>query len=235
MKKQLYIPKKTREIVVSYCNKHIVPNQEYIEHPNHEHPIEWFKNYFSFIPDKSCQAHLADAYYQARFVYKIMQGLQLTSFKRHAFLKFQVQQYASIYEALIDFTLEKYHKKEIADILKEYEYKPVSALARNVEFTVTDGSMKNTIHTCKKVTRKINLKTTRISDRTEACVKLGIISKNIKRDLDNLYDIRNHIHILKAAQSNYRPTIKECLHAFELMNKIVTSIAKHIAKMESAV
>ena len=235
MKKQLYIPKKIRETVVSYCNKHIVPNQEYIEHPNHEHPIEWFKNYFSFIPDKSCQAHLADAYYQARFVYKIMQGLQLTSFKRHAFLKFQIQQYASIYEALIDYTLDTYHKKEVAEILKEYEYKPVCALAHNAEFIINDGSSKTSIYTCKKAARKITLKTTRITDRTKACVELGIIDEKIKKDLDELYETRNNIHILKAALSDYKPTITGSQHAFELMDSIIPMIAKHISKMEEKV
>lgn len=232
MKKKLSIPKKTREIIVCYCNNYIVPDKVYIDNPIYDHPIEWFKNYFSFIPDKSCQAHLADAYYHARFVYKIMQSLQLTSFKLHAFLKFQIQQYASIYEALLDYTLDKYHKREVNDILKEYEYKPIDALASNTEFVVIDGSSKTPIYTCKKVIRKITLKTTRISDRTKVGVDLGIIDENIKKTLDDLYDQRNQIHILKAAQTNYKPTIKESQHAFELMNKIVPSIAKHIAKME---
>lgn len=232
MKKKLYIPKKTREIVVSYCNQRIVPDNAYIEHPLYEHPIEWFKNYFAFIPDKTCRKHLADAYYQARFVYKIMQGLRLTSFKLHAFLKFQIQQYASIYEALIDYTLDKYHKKDVSEILKEYEFKPVCALAQNAELTVNEGISKTSIYTCKKVARKITLKTTRITDRTKACVELGIIDEKTKEDLDKLYESRNNIHILKAAQSDYKPTIESSQRAFELMDIIVPMIAKHITKME---
>ncbi len=102
MAKKYYIPKQTREIVVSYCNNNIVPDKKYIDNPTHSHPIEWFKDYFGFIDEVSLRNHLADAYYQARFLYKMMQGLRLTSFKKNAIIKFQIQQYASIYEALLN-------------------------------------------------------------------------------------------------------------------------------------
>lgn len=230
MKKNLYIPKVTRECVVSYCNKHIVPDDHYIANPTYSHPIEWFKEYFSFILDNALQKYLAEAFYQARFAYKIMQGLKLTSFKKTAFLKFQIQQYASIYEALLDYTLETYHKEEIKnDILKTIEYRPVSAFANPTEMFYTEGKKKEKIYTCKKKEFYKALKSIKIDDKTKIAFNYGIFDLSVKADLDALYDIRNCIHLLKAAQSDYRPTIKECERAFKLMPRIVNAIKSHIA------
>ena len=232
MKKNILIPKETRESVVSYCNNHIVPDDDYIENPMHNHPIEWFMDYFSFIPDNALQKYLAEAYYQARFVYKIMQGLHLTSFKKTAFLKFQIQQYASIYEALLDFILETYHRNEIAEsILKAEEYRPVPAFSNNTELSITMNSRNEKVHPCIKKYGKRPLKTVKIDDRTNTGVALGIIDLSIKEALDALYDLRNNIHLLKAAEANYRPTIKECEGAFRLMPKIVDQIKSHIASL----
>ena len=234
MKKNLYIPKKTRESVVSYCNNHIVPEENYIANPTYSHPIEWFKEYFSFISDTNLKNKLAEAYYQARFAYKIVQGLKLTSFKKTAFLKFQIQQYASIYEALLDYTLETYHKEEIKnDILKTIEYRPVSAFASPTEMFYTEEKKKEKIYTCKKKEFYKALKSIKIDEKTKIAINYGIFDLSVKADLDALYDIRNCIHLLKAAQTNYRPTIKEGKRAFELMDKMVYTIKTHIANISN--
>lgn len=234
MKKNLYIPKETRESVVSYCNNHIVPEENYIANPTYSHPIEWFKEYFSFISDTNLKNKLAEAYYQARFAYKIVQGLKLTSFKKTAFLKFQIQQYASIYEALLDYTLETYHKEEIKnDILKTIEYRPVSAFASPTEMFYTEEKKKEKIYTCKKKEFYKALKSIKIDEKTKIAINYRIFDLSVKADLDALYDIRNCIHLLKAAQTNYRPTIKEGKRAFELMDKMVYAIKAHIANISN--
>lgn len=234
MKKNLYIPKQTREKIVSYCNKHIVPDAEYIENPSFDHPMDWFVEYFSFIPDPKLRNHLAEAYYQARFAYKIMQGLILTGVKRIAFFKFQIQQYASIYEALLDYTLETYHKKEIETrILNNDEYRPVSAFANNTEMYIIVNTKKVTVFPCvlRKGTRP--LKTVKMTEKTKIGVDLGIFDVSIKESVDALYEERNCIHILKAAQSNYRPTLKECKRAFELMPQIVEAVKNHLVQLKN--
>ena len=231
MKKNLYIPKQTREIIVSYCNKHIVPDAEYIENPSFDHPMGWFVEYFSFIPDPKLRNHLAEAYYQARFAYKIMQGLRLTGVKRIAFLKFQIQQYASIYEALLDYTLETFHKKEIeTSILKKDEYRPVSAFANNTEMSIIEGIKKVKVFPCVQRKGTLPLKMVKMTERTKIGVDLGIFDVSIKESLDALYKERNCIHILKAAQSDYRPTLKESMQAFDLMPIVVRSIKDHLVQ-----
>lgn len=230
MKKKLFIPLKTRQIVVSYCNANIVPETNYSTGKNnsHTHEIDWFKDCFDFVGDSSLQLHLAEAYYQARFLYKIMQGLHLTSFKRTAFTKFQIQQYASIFEALIDYALEKYHKDDLKELLKEVEFRQINVLGANTTLTFEEGGKVEPVYTCKRASRNVSLKKTRIDKRTELACQFGIISKTVKEQFDSLYDLRNNIHILKAASANYRPTIEEGTQAFLLMEPMRTSIKLYI-------
>jgi len=234
MTKKLFIPKKTREIVVSYCNNYIVPDNNYIDSPTitHTHPLDWFEDYFEFTGDTALKTHLAEAYYQARFIYKIMQGLRLTSFKRNAFVKFQIQQYASIYEALLDFVLEKYNREDIKERLKELEYKPISVFASNAECTIEENGQKEKVFTCRKSIKKINLKNTRIDKRTEIAVSLGLISQATKQSFDSLYDLRNNIHLLKASIANYRPKVQESFEAFKLMSTFVLEIKAYVSMIE---
>ncbi len=228
MPDKLYIEEETRKTVVSYCNKKIVPSSEYIENPDGNHPIEWFKTYFSFVSYNSLVLHLADAYYQARFLYKIMQGLRLTSFKRAGVLKFQIQQYASIYEALIDYVLETCHKDKLPELLKEIEYRPVNVLSKDASLSIIIDGKQEDVVTCKKTFRKVALKQTRIDKRTKIAADLGIISGTVKDEFDGLYDLRNNIHILKAASANYKLSVAEATRAFQLMDSFVSSVKIHL-------
>jgi hypothetical protein len=230
MRKKLYIPIKTRQIIVSYCNTDIVPETNYSVGINnrHTHEIDWFKDYFDFVDDAGLKTHLAEAYYQARFLYKIMQGLHLTSFKRTSIIKFQIQQYASIYEALIDYTLEKYHKNEVKEQLQETEFKIVNVLSQSSSITMTVDGKQETVYTCKKTKRNVPLKKTRIDKRTELAKSFGIISDTVKNEFDGLYDLRNNIHILKAVTADYRPKIEEATKAFQLMEPIHSSIKLYV-------
>jgi len=230
MRKKLYIPIKTRQIVVSYCNTDIVPETNYRvgQQNGHTNEIDWFKDYFDFIEDNGLKTHLAEAYYQSRFLYKIMQGLHLTSFKKTSIIKFQIQQYASIYEALIDYTLEKFHKDEVKEQLKETEFRVINVLSQNSNLTITVDCKEETVYTCKKTTRNVPLKKTRIDKRTELAKNYGIISETIKNEFDGLYDLRNNIHILRAASANYRPKIQEASKAFQLMEPIQSSVKLYV-------
>lgn len=221
-----YIDDATIKTIVKYCNQYIVPDTFYLKGVYRTHRIEWFKNFFSFISNEALKSHLADAFYQARFLYKLMSGLKLTSFKRTAVLKFQIQQYASIYEAIIDHTLETYHKDEIKEILKEIDYRPVPALASTSRLTFDNEP----VFVCRQTTRAIPLKKVKIDSRTKIAVDLGIISLDIKNAIDELYDLRNNVHLLKAANSDYKPKLEEAIAAFNIMKPFVISVKRHLKK-----
>ena len=51
---------------------------------------------------------VTDAFYQARFMYKLMNALNLPLAKQKGIVKFQIIQYASICEAILDMAITKY-------------------------------------------------------------------------------------------------------------------------------
>ena len=69
--------------------------------------------------------------------------------------------------------------------------------------TLTADGKDEVIYTCKKSSRNVPLKKTRIDKRTEIAKDFGIISATTKTQFDGLYDLRNNIHILKAASADY--------------------------------
>ena len=72
--------------MIKYCNRDLVPDQNYS--PDNQYHNEWFISYFSFLRDPQVEKQLGDAFYQARFVYK------LTSLACHA--DFQVVSYIAV-------------------------------------------------------------------------------------------------------------------------------------------
>ena len=58
--------------VIRYCNRDLVPDKSF--RADEDYPSNWFIEYFDFIDDSKIKQQLGDAYYQARFLYKLMAG-----------------------------------------------------------------------------------------------------------------------------------------------------------------
>ena len=58
-------------------------------------------NEFRFIPEGELRKRLGRAFYTARYIYKLGEALSVSGDEQHAFVKFQIMQYASIYEAVV--------------------------------------------------------------------------------------------------------------------------------------
>jgi hypothetical protein len=105
-------------MVLDYCRKDL--------------PGAWHVNEFAFIDDVELRHRLGRAYYAARYVGKLMGALQATGDELHAFVKFQILQYASIYEAVVSYLLwSRYKEHAEVKILETHKaYKPVEALSK---------------------------------------------------------------------------------------------------------
>ena len=77
-----------RERILTYCDHHI-PKPQIVE------------DYFSFIADHDLRKMLVREYLAARYIYKLGEALYAAEDKLEAHAKFQIVQYASIYEAVI--------------------------------------------------------------------------------------------------------------------------------------
>ena len=224
------ISNETIKHVVACINRDIVPDTQYRKTTYSIHISEWFQRYFSFLYDPNLEKHLGEAFHQARLLYKTMQILNFPLGKNKGFVKFQIIQYASICEAVIDHSIETFFDQEAKELFSKKEYSKCNeALAATT--TITHNGEK--VYCCKEKIKHTPLKCVRITDRLELCVQKGIISAEIKNELEQLYDTRNNIHILKAATSNYIPRIYEAKNAFLLMQKFIETVKSFYKKYDA--
>lgn len=211
--------KETITEVIRYCNRDIVPDESF--NMEDDYPSNWFVDYFDFIDDDKLQRQLGDAYYQARFLYKLMCGLRLPLNKQRGAVKFQIVQYASICEAILDVALTKYFKAESEERFSVLELRKEStALAKDIK--IAKGNTQ--LFVCSEKKKKGVLKGTRVDFKTEFAVEKGLLTNDLKERLDILYDLRNNVHIIKAAEAEYNPKLHEARDGFELMRDVVTHI-----------
>lgn len=207
--------------VVSCCNGNLISNSAF--DANKEYPVQWFARQFDFIENEKIREHLADEFYQARFAYTLMQTLSLPMAKNKGIVKFQIIQYASICEALLNYTLESYFKDEFEERYAAISYSErTSALSSKAKITY-DGKP---LYLCVRKTEKAKITWTSNPVKAEFAFEKGILSDAVKTEYCNLYDLRNNAHILKAAMADYYPKLKEAKEAYEFVFRFIDEIKK---------
>lgn len=219
----------TRTQVISYCNRDLVPDTAF--NAQDQYHSQWFEDYFSFLNNKSLSQHLGEAFYQARFIYKLMSALNLPVAKQKGIIKFQIIQYASICEAILDFTIEAFHKDEALTCFSSTEFiKFQNALSISTKISYENEELV----LCKPKIKKGDLKRTRVDFKSNFAVGKGISDK-MKNELCELYDLRNNVHILKASNGNYTPRLYEARNAFHLMQNFIEEIKTFFAGQSTVV
>ena len=106
------------ELIDNYCTKDLPGD------------LQWHIDRFSFIQNTDLQNKIGRAHYSSRYMSKLMEALRGTGDELHPFVKFQILQYASIYEAVITYLLWDTFKEhdEVIQLQTHKTYKPVHAL-----------------------------------------------------------------------------------------------------------
>lgn len=205
------LSKPLRQQVVDYILRDIAVGRS-----QGQNPMDWFIDRFAFVDNANLQNHLAEAFYQARLNEKIREALGLKKGFNNVFVKTQIVLYASIYEALIDYALEKNKTSPaVATLLKQEFFSPVSALSTTSELKFKDVDGTHTIFTCKKKVRTQQLKEVQFKYRLAAAISIGFVDAANQQELEALYTSRNKIHILAAAADNFRPDGQQSSRAFQ--------------------
>lgn len=207
--------------VINCCNRDLVPDSSF--RGKTSYPSDWFIQYFSFLDDARLEKYLGEAFYQARFLYKLMASLKLPLAKHKGIVRFQIIQYASICEAVLQAAIEKYYK---TDFENQYAVTELVKCTNAVSAATRISYDGTNLYLCQEKKKKADIKRTRIDYKTEFAVLHNIISRPTKIAFDALYDSRNNIHILKAANNNYNPKVYESKNAFLLMEIFIGEVKK---------
>lgn len=204
-----------REQIFDYCKRDLPGD------------INWHISQFDFIENVELRNKVGRAFYSARFISKLMEGLFVAGDEIHPFVKFQIIQYASIYEAVTTYLLwEKYSEHtEVKALQMHKAYKPVSALGILSKFTY-DGV---NIYTCVYKDTKTPKNSIPFKDRVDCAVRIGFIDAAYSDDIKNIYALRNLAHLESEADRQVEMELEDSKKGYWRMKPFTDKIKEFIA------
>jgi hypothetical protein len=177
-------PESVRQAVVDYVGNHL-PGDHF------------YQQYFWFISDESLRTRLEEEFRSARYIYKILEGMQATDWLLTAQVKVQILLYASIYEAVLHHVLLQFYgaTSEVID-LSSYEHRRPINISNAIRGTIQSSyNPSGAISVYETETRAMDERKIVFEDKAETARALGLINQSIKEVVCNVYSLRNAIHL----------------------------------------
>jgi hypothetical protein len=192
--------------------------------------MEWHIEQFKFVDDVELKNSLGRAYYAARYVAKLMEALRPEDEFSHPFVKFQIIQYASIYEAVVAFLLwTKYaDHAEVKKLQTHKAYRPVHALGSLTKMTF-DGEE---LHSCVYKDAKTQRSSIPFRDKVDCAVRLGLIEEAYSGDIKKTYELRNLAHLEAEAKRQIEVELEESRTSYWRMKPFLERIADVLAQRD---
>lgn len=209
------LPDATRAEIDTYVKRDI-PND-----------LSWYVGQFSFIADALLRERVGRAYYAARYMGKLLEATFATGNERHSFVKFQILQYASIYEAVVVYLLwNRYGDSAEVKKLETHEaLTQVSALSKDTQITVDNEQAVVSVWRRKKTPKS----SIAFRDKVDCAVALGFIDAAYAEDYKRFYSLRNLAHIESEAERQIEVELENSREAYWRMQPFLERIHAKIA------
>lgn len=192
--------------------------------------IDWHVDYFDFVRDIELRRRIGQEFYAARYLYKLWEGLRINEpWALQAQVQLQVQQYASIYEALIHYLLftEATDKPEVQRL---FEYRalverplPGHIMEKIRNLNAADAA---DIVGAVQATKRTQESKIRFDSKVAAAVALGIIDGDLGNEIAGFYTARNYIHIhAELRQSDLDWQVSFARDAYRRLQPFKTQVA----------
>jgi hypothetical protein len=208
-----------RDFIHAYCIKDLPGD------------LAWHVSQFSFVTDAELQSRLGRAFYSARYVSKLMEGLRASGDEIHPFIKFQIMQYASIYEAVISHLLWTRYSDhpEVKALQTHKSYKPVSALGSLTSMMFGDERLFTCVYTDSRTPRN----SIPFKDKVDCAIRIGFVEAAYSQDIKRTYELRNLAHIETEAEKQIEVEIDQSKNGYWRMKPFLDRIAVRIAEEDS--
>ncbi len=193
--------------------------------------LQWHVDQFNFIESIELRKRLGRAFYSARYVAKLMEALLAAGDEVHPFIKFQIMQYASIYEAVVvNLLWTKYvDHPEVKQLQTHKAYKPVAAFGSSASMKFGDEA----IHTCVYRDSKTPRNSIPFKDKIDCAVRIGFVEVAYAEDIKRVYELRNLAHIETEAEKQIEVEIEQAKTGYwrikPFLEKINTTLAEDAA------
>lgn len=189
--------------------------------------IDWHINQFRFIDDIELQNRIGRAYYSTRYIYKLMEALHVCGNELHPFIKFQVIQYASIFEAVITYLLwdKLSNHPEVIQLQIHKAYKPVSALGSLCKMTYDSQEL----YTCVYKDTKTPKNSIPFKDKVDCAIRIGFIDEAYSEDIKKIYELRNLAHIETEADKKEEVSIEDAKNGYWRLKPFIDKINEYFS------
>jgi len=203
-----------RETLDNYCKRDLPGS------------LDWHVQQFSFVADSELQKRLGRAFYSARYIAKLMEAVFASGDEIHAFVKFQIMQYASIYEAVISHLLWIRYKEhaEVKALETHKAYKPVNALGSSTSLKYGDDDL----FTCVYRNAKTPRNSIPFKDKVDCAVRIGFLDAAYSEEIKKLYELRNLAHIETEAEKQIEVEIEHAKNGYWRMKPFLDKIVGFI-------
>jgi len=189
--------------------------------------LQWHIDQFSFVEDVELKQRLGRAFYSARYVGKLMEALFAAGDEIHPFVKFQIMQYASIYEAVVSYLLWNRYADhvEVKTLQTHKAYKPVSALGRLTKMKYEDEEL----FTCVYREEKTHKNSISFKDKVDCAVRIGFVDVAYAGEIKQIFELRNLAHIENEAAKRIEVELEQAKAGYwrikPFLEKIITTLA----------
>lgn len=216
-RKEKYMPLQPhlRESIHAYCVRDLPGD------------LHWHVAQFAFIENEELRKRLGRAFYSARYMAKLMEAMQATSDEVHAFVKFQIAQYAAIYEAVISFLLWSTFAEhpEVKALQTHKAYKPVSAFGNLTKMQFGDEE----VFTCVYRDSKTPRNSIPFKDKVDCAVRIGLVDEAYAEDIKHVYALRNLAHIESEAEKQIDVEIAQSKVGYWRIKPFLEKIASELS------
>lgn len=197
------LEKTIRDEILQYCDRDLASDTQVMQ-------------MFDFIDNERLKERVISEYKAARYIYKLGEALSVESDKLHPHVKFQIVQYASIYEALIVYFLwEKYPDHDaVTSIEFHTTFRKAAAMPSSIQLLTSAGE---DITLCIEARQKTSRVSIKFDDKVDAAVKIGFLDGELGEEIKSLYKLRNAIHLESALKNDVQYELASSQLAFRRM------------------
>lgn len=178
---------------------------------------------FDFVDDKNFRERLAQEYYVARYIALMQDAMNFdeNSYELLGHLKFQIVQYAGIYEAVISYLFKNNFCEDlrVQNLGKKKEYKLIQKLSKDILL-----NSNKPVYLCKSVEVKTDWNFINFKDKLDVAKEIGLIKEDVAKVVLDTYLLRHSVHVEKAVKDEIVFQQEQVDIAYETMDVFLSGI-----------
>jgi len=192
----------------------------------------FYSEYFWFISDEDLRTRLVDEFKSARYVYKLLEGMQAKDWLLTAEVRIQVLLYASIYEAVLHHVLlQDYATTDAVKRLTTYEARKRINISGAIKKKIVDTyAPTGEIAVYQLESAAVDERKIVFEEKAAAALELGLIDQPIYDIVVKVYSLRNAIHLHAELRRNIAYEIEAARDAYWHLQGFCRRIAERMLK-----